>query len=126
MRSTQFLLSVVSLAAIQSVTAQNMSVEPDSIDAAQKADSVSIIQLNEVVVKAAQVIHKTDRDVYMPSEQVTKLSSNGVDLLSKMQIPALSVNTIADKITAAGENVQIRINGRKAAQSQISVSRLTK
>jgi hypothetical protein len=119
MRSTQFLLSVVSLAAIQSVTAQNMSEESDSIDVAQKADSVSIIQLNEVVVKAAQVIHKTDRDVYIPSEQVTKLSSNGVDLLSKMQIPALSVNTIADKITAAGENVQIRINGRKASYKEL-------
>jgi hypothetical protein len=109
----------MSLAAIQSVTAQNVSAESDTIDVAQEADSVSVTQLNEVVVKTAQVIHKTDRDVYMPAEQVTKLSSNGADLLSKMQIPTLSVNTIANKITAAGESVQIRINGREASYEEL-------
>lgn len=77
------------------------------------------IQLSEVTVKAVPVIRKADRDLYIPSDEVKKISSDGLDILSKMQIPTILVDPILNKISRAGDNVELRINGRKVDVNQI-------
>lgn len=74
-----------------------------SIDVnAQENDTVSVekeivpidttLHLNDVVIKAARVIHKVDRDIILPSAKIKENSSNGYDLLRKLHLPNLKVN----------------------------------
>ena len=74
-----------------------------SIDVnAQENDTVSVekeivpidttLHLSEVVVKAARVIHKVDRDIILPNAKIKENSSNGYDLLRKLHLPNLKVN----------------------------------
>lgn len=80
------------------------------------ADSLSIdsISLGEVTVTAAPVVHKADRDVYVPNEQIKERSSDGLTLLQNLQIPSIFVDNVMDKVNAGGNDVQFRINGREA------------
>lgn len=72
------------------------------------------ISLGEVTVTAAPVIRKADRDVYVPNAQIKEKSSNGLNLLQNLQIPAIFIDNVMDKVTAAGNDVQFRINGRES------------
>ncbi len=83
------------------------SLPVDSV--AEDGDSIS---LGEVTVTASPVVRKVDRDVYVPSETIKGTSSDGLSLLSKVQIPSLFVNEVMEKITAGGDDVELRINGR--------------
>ncbi len=82
------------------------------------ADSTSLM-LAEVVVKASPVIHKSDRDLFIPSAEAVKQSNNGLSLLQNIQIPTLVVNTVLESVSNPSGDVQLRINGREASINEI-------
>ncbi len=89
-----------------------------------RADSAStmtdsVLHLNEVVVKAARVIHKVDKDIILPTAKIKEASSNGYDLLRKLKLPDIKVNEIQQTVTSYLGNVQIRINDIKSTVQDI-------
>lgn len=89
------------------------------IAAQESADSISNRQLQEIVVQAPKVIRKADMDVYYPSKSAVDNSKNGMQLLNNLMIPALTVADALDQIQAAGQTVQVRINGRESSINQV-------
>lgn len=86
---------------------------------AQPQTPDSIHELSEIVVKAPKVVRKADMDLYYPSQSAVDNSKNGMQLLRNLMIPTLSVNDAMGSISAAGQSVQLRINGREATVSQV-------
>lgn len=82
-------------------------------------DTISAQELGEIVVEAPKVIRKTDMDVYHPSKSAVDNSKDGMQLLRNLMIPTLTVNDALGSITAAGQSVQVRINGRVASIEQV-------
>ena len=81
----------------------------------------SSIFLNEVTVSAKSVINKGDRLSILPSEMQVKTSTDGVDLLNKMQLSRIMVDVMSGEITASGNGeVQLRINGILVAYPEIA------
>lgn len=85
----------------------------------ETTDSTSIKELGEVIVKAPKVIRKADMEVYHPSKSAMENSKNGMQLLNNLMIPSLTVNDALGSIQAAGQSVQIRINGRESTIDQV-------
>lgn len=77
-------------------------------------DTIAAQELHEIVIEAPKVIRKADMDVYHPSKSAVDNSKNGLQLLNNLMIPSLSVSDALGSITAAGQSVQVRINGRVA------------
>lgn len=96
-----------------------MSAAICAVAEGEPRDSASVRELQEVVVKAPKVIRKTDMDVYLPSKSAVENSKNGVQLLGNLMIPSLSVNDALGTIQAAGQSVQLRINGRESTVDQV-------
>lgn len=101
-----------------------------SIDVnAQENDTVSVekdivpidttLHLSDVVVKAARVIHKVDRDIILPTAKIKENSSNGYDLLRKLHLPNLKVNEAQQSISSYLGGVQVRINDIKATVQDV-------
>lgn len=82
-------------------------------------DSLKTYNLEELNVEAPKIIRKADMDVYHPSQSAIENSANGLQLISMLSIPTLYVDEIMNTVKSAGENVQIRINGRKASPEQV-------
>ena len=76
-------------------------------------------QLQEVVIEAPKVVRKSDMDLYYPSKSAVDNSKNGVQLLNNLMIPELTITEALGTIQAAGESVQVRINGREASFEQV-------
>lgn len=89
------------------------------VNAQESADTIAVHELNEVVIKAPKVIRKTDMDVYYPSQSAVENSRNGMQLLTNLMIPSLTVTDALGTIQAAGQAVQVRINGRVATVDQV-------
>lgn len=87
--------------------------------ATEPVDSLPDHTLGEVVIQAPRIIRKADMDVYRPSKSAVEHSANGVQLLRNLMIPTLAVNDALGTISAAGESVQLRINGRQASVDQV-------
>lgn len=87
--------------------------------AAEVTDSTATHQLNEIVVKAPRVVNKPDMDVYYPPQSAVDASRNGMQLLTNLMIPSLTVTEALGTIKAAGQPVQVRINGREASVEQV-------
>lgn len=85
----------------------------------ETADSIATRELQEIVIEAPKVIRKADMDVYHPSKSAVDNSKNGMQLLNNLMIPSLSVSDALGRITAAGQSVQVRINGRTATIDQV-------
>jgi len=101
---------------ITQILAATLTAMLPAIAAAQEAnDSIATQELSEIVVEAPKVIHKSDMDLYHPSKSAVDNSRNGMQLLRNLMIPALSVNEALGTISAAGQAVQVRINGRLAS-----------
>lgn len=90
---------------------------PSDADSQEAVDSVR--ELNEIVVKAPKVVRKADMDVYYPSRSAVSSSRNGIQLLSSLMIPSLAVAEAFGSVKAAGEAVQLRVNGRVATVDQV-------
>ncbi|MGN0047300.1 MAG: hypothetical protein ACI37U_00170 [Bacteroides sp.] len=80
------------------------------------------VQLEEVVVKGARVINRTDGKLIFPSEEIAKSASSGYSLLKMLPLPNVKVNDINESITAANPlvgTVQVRINDVEASTADI-------
>ena len=78
------------------------------------------VELNEVVVNAAPIISKADRKLLIPSAEQIKGAANGVDLLRKLNVPALIVSPVDQSIKLASNGkVDLRINGRAVSDKDI-------
>lgn len=86
---------------------------------AEAPDSVAVQTLDEFVIEAPEVIRKADIDIYHPSKSAVEHSKNGLQLLGNLMIPSLNVSDVMGTIQAAGESVQVRINGRPSSVEQV-------
>lgn len=87
---------------------------------ASPADSITH-QLEEVLVKASPVIHKSDRDLFIPSDEAREHANNGLGLLQNMQIPTVVVNPVMESVSNPSGAVQLRINGRVASINEVKM-----
>ncbi|MDE6382003.1 MAG: hypothetical protein K2L57_03955, partial [Muribaculaceae bacterium] len=85
----------------------------------ENADSLPAQDLQEIVIEAPKVIRKADMDVYHPSKSAVDNSKNGMQLINNLMIPSLNVNDVLGSVQAAGQSVQLRINGREASVDQV-------
>ena len=88
-------------------------------NAQEVPDSIETNILNEIVIEAPKVIRKADMDIYYPSKSAVDNSKNGMQLLNNLMIPSMFVNDALGSVTAAGQSVQVRINGRQATIDQV-------
>ena len=85
------------------------------------ADSLKIKELGEITVVADAQRTGTTKTVYIPSVRQKSTASDGVSLLSSMNIPQLSVNPIASKVTTAdNQDVSLFINSHPATDEDVS------
>ncbi len=82
-------------------------------------DSLPAQELREIVIEAPKVIRKADMDIYHPSKSAVEASKNGLQLLGNLMIPTLTVSDALGSIQAAGQSVQLRINGRESSIEQV-------
>ena len=82
-------------------------------------DTTLTHELQEITIQAPKVIHKADMDLFIPSQSAVENSKNGLQLLNNLMIPSLSVTEALGSIQAAGQSVQIRINGRVSSVDQV-------
>lgn len=101
-------ISVIALSCVGGASAQE-----------EVTDSIATHELQEIVIEAPRVVRKADMDVYHPSKSAVDNSKNGLQLLNNLMIPTLSVNDALGSIQAAGQSVQVRINGRESTIEQI-------
>ena len=101
-----------------SATALLFAIAQSSV-AQEATDTIAAQQLQEVVIQAPRVIRKVDMDVYYPSKSAVENSKNGVQLLNNLMIPTLTVSDALGTIQAAGQSVQVRINGRESSIEQV-------
>lgn len=72
------------------------------------------VQLQEVVIKGARVISRTDGQLIFPSEEIAQSASSGYNLLKMLPLPNVTVDDINESIAAANSligGVQVRITG---------------
>jgi hypothetical protein len=80
--------------------------------------------LKEIVIYADKTIEKTNKQIWFPDAIQIKTSTQGFDLLSKMQIPDIIIDGVNRNISALDRgNVQLRINGRKSDINDLSAIR---
>lgn len=76
--------------------------------------------LEEVEITGQATIHKTDRQMIMPTAAQKKYANNGIDLLQRMQINGLTVHPLDKTIsTTFGESIQLRVNGVEVSKEEI-------
>ena len=77
-------------------------------------------ELSEVVVEGDAVIQKVDRQILLPNKEQLDASSDGMSLLQNLQIPRIVVNPTDNTVkTLANQDVQLRINGIEASNSEV-------
>lgn len=77
------------------------------------------VQLQNIEVVGNQQVRKVDRLLIYPSREQVKIASTSLDLLSEMMLPDLLVNPMERNISASGQSVELRVNGRKVKLSEI-------
>lgn len=96
-----------------------MSCVSGAMAQSETPDTVPAQELQEIVIEAPKVIRKADMDVYHPSKSAVEHSKNGLQLLNNLMIPTLSVSDALGTVQAAGQSVQVRINGRESSIEQV-------
>lgn len=79
------------------------------------------IELGEVEVKAARIVHKTDGLLLYPSDAQKEASSSGYSVLQKLSLPNIRIDEDARSISAIDNkgSVQLRINGIIVDQAEM-------
>ena len=80
------------------------------------------VELQEVVIRGARVVNRTDGKMIFPSEEMTKSATSGYNLLKMLALPNVNVDDISESITAANSlvgAVQVRINDVEASSADI-------
>lgn len=84
-------------------------------------DSLKVKELGEITIIADAQHTSATKTVYIPSERQKTTASDGVSLLSRMNIPQLSVNPINATVTTAdNQGVNLYINSHPATNEDIS------
>ena len=79
-----------------------------------------MFRIAEVTVEAQSVIQKVDKQVLLPNREQRKASHDGMSLLQNLQIPRIVVNPTDNTVkTLANQDVQLRINGIEASNSEV-------
>lgn len=104
---------------VLSAATSNVAAQKDTTDVKSKSITDTTFQLKEVTVVGARVIHKVDRDVYIPSQKSVQNSSNGYDLLQKLKLPQINVSEVDQSISSFLGGVQVRINDVKASKQDV-------
>ncbi len=94
-------------------------IAPATVVSQEMADTTATHELKEIVVQAPKVVRKSDMDIYYPSKSAVENSRNGIQLLTNLMIPSVTVTDALGTINAAGRPVQVRINGREASVDQV-------
>ena len=71
------------------------------------------IELGEVEIKAAKVIHKPDGQIIYPTEMQKNASHSGYSILQKLSLPNIRVDEVSQSLSAIDGrgSIQLRING---------------
>ena len=94
------------------VLAQGQTIEPDSL---------KVNELGEITVVADAQRTSATKTVYIPTGKQKSTASDGVSLLSRMNIPQLSVNPIKSTVTTADNQVvNLYINFHPATDEDVS------
>lgn len=102
-----YILPLIMLPAL----AQGQTAEPDSL---------KVKELGEITVVADAQRTSATKTVYIPSARQKSAASDGVSLLSGMNIPQLSVNPISATVTTAdNQSVSLFINFHSATDEDI-------
>ncbi len=118
MPASDYLLSVASVG--YETTYVSINGNEGNKNLGEIALEPSSVALDEVVITGQSVINKPDRKLITPSESQVKASSNGLDLLQKLQLPRLTIDHINNKINISGNGeVQLRINGVQVTSAEI-------
>lgn len=96
-----------------------LSCALSAVAQSETVDSIPAQELQEIVIQAPKVIRKADMDVYHPSKSAVEHSQNGLQLLNNLMIPTLTISDALGTIQAAGQSVQVRINGRESSIEQV-------
>lgn len=112
---------------ILSVSSVGYETTYTNLNPSGEYDMVSILlnhsttNLKELVVHAKSIIVKDDRKVIVPLQEQIKMSSDGADLIRKIQLPRIMVDPTSGEITMSGNGViQFRINGVSVTNAQIA------
>lgn len=73
----------------KSMTAVFALLLPAVALAQESTDTIAAQALDEIVIQAPKVIHKSDMDVLYPSASAVENSKNGLQLLNNLMIPTL-------------------------------------
>ena len=86
-----------------------------------RAQTEKSVQLDEVTVESARMVEKSDRKIFFPTTQQLESSTSGFSLLSKLAMPFLRVDEVAQTITAPPTmgGVQVRINDVVATSNDL-------
>lgn len=110
----------MSMTILTKITAAAIIIAVPAVAVSQEAsDTIMPQQLSEITIEAPKVIRKSDMDVYHPSKSAVDNSKNGMQLLRNLMIPTLNVNDALGSLSAAGQTVQVHINGRTATIEQV-------
>jgi hypothetical protein len=79
------------------------------------------INLKEIAIQARSIIVKDDKKLILPSEEQVKMSTDGSDLIRKMQLPRIMVDPVSGEINMSGNGIlQLRINGVQVTNAEIA------
>lgn len=88
---------------------------------ATEPDSLNVKELGEIIVVADAQHTSATKTVYIPTGRQKSAASDGVSLLSRMNIPQLSVNPINATVTTAdNQGVSLYINFHPATDSDVN------
>jgi len=91
-----------------------------SVDLGNIFMAESVNQLKDITVTASNTINKTDRLVMFITDQQKEHSSNGINLLTTMQLPRLMINPLTNEVKLPGdESIQFCINDVKVDPNDI-------
>ncbi len=80
----------------------------------------SATRLAEVTVEGASVLNKSDRKTYFVSETQRAGASNGLNLITRMNIPRLVFNPLQNSVTSVdNKSIEFRINDIPAQKEDI-------
>ena len=104
-----YVLSITSVGyAKQTITLSNLQKKTDLGIVEMTLESV---QLGELTVQAENIV-KVDRQIYFPSSEAIKNSFTSIELLSKLMLPDLLIDSSNNTISSLNnQSIQLRING---------------
>lgn len=94
------------------------------MQAQEVTENDSIVLLNgtleEVTVKASNVIRKVDKQIILPTREQKKKAVNGLELTQQLSLPRIFVDAGKGSISMVGsETLQLRINGVEATSQEV-------